>query len=134
MYTVFGFYKFKKLKSLNYSRIVLQKLFIENNIKGIFIISKEGINGTLSGELENIFIIKKKIKSLLKFVKYDNENFSKSEFQPFHKPKVKIKKEVVPMGLKILLKAKLNYIRQASDPKFLCRFLLAFACVAIKAF
>ena len=47
MYTVFGFYKFKKLKSLNYSRNVLQKLFIENNIKGIFIISKEGINGTL---------------------------------------------------------------------------------------
>ena len=56
MFTVFGFYKFKKLKSLNYSRIILQKLFIENNIKGIFIISKEGINGTLSGESENIFI------------------------------------------------------------------------------
>ena len=111
MYTVFGFYKFKKLKSLNYNRIILQKLFIENNIKGIFIISKEGINGTLSGELENIFIIKKKIKSLLKFVKYDNENFSKSEFQPFHKSKVKIKKEVVPMGLKISLKTnKINHL------------------------
>ena len=66
MYTVFGFYKFKKLKSLNYSRIILQKLFIENNIKGIFIISKEGINGTLSGELENIFIIKTNRNTILK--------------------------------------------------------------------
>ena len=62
MYTVFGFYKFKKLKLLNNNKTILKKLFIENNIKGIFIISKEGINGTLSGELENIFIIKKKNK------------------------------------------------------------------------
>ena len=106
MYTVFGFYKFKKFKSLNSNKTILQKLLIESNIKGIFIISKEGINGTLSGKSENILIIKKKIKSLLKFAKFDNENIAKSEFQPFHKPKVKIKKEVVPMGLKISLKAK----------------------------
>ena len=46
------------------------------------------------------------IKSLLKFSKFDSENISKSHFQPFHRPKVKIKKEVVPMGLKILPKAK----------------------------
>ena len=30
-----------------------------------------------------------------------SSNNSKSKFQPFHKPKVKIKKEVVPMNLTI---------------------------------
>ena len=66
MFNIFGFYKFKKLKLLNSKKTILQKLFIENNIKGIFIISKEGINGTLSGKSENIFIIKKKNKVSIK--------------------------------------------------------------------
>ncbi|MFL2852363.1 MAG: rhodanese-related sulfurtransferase [Candidatus Pelagibacter sp.] len=106
MFTILGFYKFKKLDKLNKKKIFFQKYFIENYIKGTLIISKEGINGTISGKSRNISYINKKIKSLLKFSKFDSENISKSHFQPFHRPKVKIKKEVVPMGLKILPKAK----------------------------
>ena len=106
MFTVLGFYKFKKLDQLSKKKIFLQKYFIENNIKGTLILSKEGINGTISGKSINISYINKKIKSFLRFSKFDSENLSKSNFQPFHKPKVKIKKEVVPMGLKILPKAK----------------------------
>ena len=34
------------------------------------------------------------------------KNISKSKFQPFHRAKVKIKKEVVPMGINILSKIK----------------------------
>ena len=43
---------------------------------------------------------------------FDSFNNSKSEFQPFHKPKVKIKKEVVPMDLKMTnrLKKKNSHI------------------------
>ena len=106
MFTVLGFYKFKKLDQLSKKKIFLQKYFIENNIKGTLILSKEGINGTISGKSINISYINKKIKSFLRFSKFDSENLSKSNFQPFQKPKVKIKKEVVPMGLKILPKAK----------------------------
>ena len=106
MFTVLGFYKFKKFNSLNTKKIFLKKLFIENNIKGTLILSKEGINGTISGKSTNISYINKKIKSFLKISKFDSENLSKCNFQPFHKPRVKIKKEVVPMGLKIIPKAK----------------------------
>ncbi len=101
MFTVLGFYKFKKLDLLNKKKIFLQNLFIENDIKGTLILSKEGINGTISGMSVNISCVSKQIKTFLKFSKFDSENLSKSNFQPFHKPKVKIKKEVVPMGLKI---------------------------------
>jgi len=106
MFTVLGFYKFKKLDLLNKKKIFLQNLFIENDIKGTLILSKEGINGTISGMSVNISCVSKQIKTFLKFSKFDSENLSKSNFQPFHKPKVKIKKEVVPMGLNITPRVK----------------------------
>lgn len=106
MFTVLGFYKFKKLDLLNKKKIFLQNLFIENDIKGTLILSKEGINGTISGMSVNISCVSKQIKTFLKFSKFDSENLSKSNFQPFHKPKVKIKKEVVPIGLKITPRVK----------------------------
>jgi UPF0176 protein len=106
MFTILGFYKFKKFGLLNKKKTFLQKLFTENNIKGTLILSKEGINGTISGKFVNISYINKKIKSFLKLSKFDSENLSQCNFQPFHKPRVKIKKEVVPMGLKIAPRAK----------------------------
>ena len=42
----------------------------------------------------------------LKFSKFDSHNHSLSKFQPFHRGKVKIKKEVVPIGLNINSKTK----------------------------
>jgi UPF0176 protein len=111
MFTVLGFYKFKNLNSLKKNKLILQKLFINNNIKGILIISNEGLNGSISGKTKNIFLICKKIKSLFNIINFDSENLSKSKFQPFHKPKIKIKKEVVPMGLNISANnKKANYV------------------------
>ena len=111
MFTVLGFYKLKNLKALKKNKLILQKLFIDNNIKGILIISNEGLNGSISGKSKNIFLTCKKIKSLFGIINFDSENLSKSKFQPFHKPKIKIKKEVVPMGLNISAKnKKTNYV------------------------
>jgi len=111
MFTVLGFYKLKNLKSLKKNKLILRKLFIDNNIKGILIISNEGLNGSISGKSKNIFLTCKKIKSLFGIINFDSENLSKSKFQPFHKPKIKIKKEVVPMGLNISANnKKANYV------------------------
>ena len=60
MFTVFSFYKFKRLSFLNKAKIISQKLFNEQKIKGTMIISKEGLNGSICGNLENISVIKKK--------------------------------------------------------------------------
>ena len=106
MFIVLGFYKFKNLKSLNKNKLILQKLFVDNNIKGTLIISSEGLNGTISGRSKNISLTSKKIKSLFGIINFDNENLSKSKFQPFHKPRIKIKREVVPMCLNIVAKNK----------------------------
>jgi UPF0176 protein len=99
MFDVFGFYKFKKINSLKKNKIFLHDLLIKNNIRGTIIISKEGLNGTISGQEENLDAVIKKIQLLFNFKNFDNNNKSKSLFQPFLKPKVKIKKEIVPMNL-----------------------------------
>ena len=106
MFTVFGFYKFKKIKSLKKLRALFQSELINNKIRGTLILSSEGINGTLAGEKKSIFKIKNLLKKKLKFIKFDSDNHSLSKFQPFHREKVKIKKEVVPIGLKINKKNK----------------------------
>ena len=106
MFNVLSFYKFKKLKSLKKNKLFLQKIFTDNDIKGTLIISSEGLNGAISGRSKNISLISKRIKRLFDIVNFDSENLSKSKFQPFHKPRIKIKKEVVPMGLNISAKNK----------------------------
>ena len=101
MFKVFGFYKFVQVKSLKKNKFFLQKFLISNHIRGTIIIAKEGLNGTISGSIKNIDKTNKKLKSLFSFKQFDSSNESKSKFQPFHKHKIKIKKEIVPMNLTI---------------------------------
>jgi UPF0176 protein len=108
MFDVFGFYKFKKLTSLNKNKVLLQNFLIKKNIRGTIIIANEGVNATISGKTTDLKLTIKKIKKILDFKEFDSDNISKSKFQPFHKPKVKIKKEVVPMGFLLSSKNKIN--------------------------
>jgi UPF0176 protein len=114
MFEVFGFYKFVKVKSLKKNKDFMQKFFIKNNVRGTIIIAKEGLNGTISGQTSDIKKITKKLKSLFSFKNFDNSNNSKSTFQPFHKPKIKIKKEMVPMNLS--LNSKERNLKTHLDP------------------
>tara|TARA_Y100000590_G_scaffold118386_1_gene135468 strand:- start:5152 stop:6060 length:909 start_codon:yes stop_codon:yes gene_type:complete len=112
MLLIFGFYKFKKINNLKKNKKLLYDFLSKNNIRGSIIISKEGLNGSLSGKKKDMEITIKKIKSNFKINKFDNVNKSISKFHAFHNPKVKIKKEVVPMGLKIrkMIKNQNNHI------------------------
>ena len=115
MFKVFGFYKFIKIKSLKRNKDILQKFILSKNIRGTIIISKEGLNGTISGHIKDIDITIKKLKSLFVFKHFDNNNSSKSIFQTFQKPKIKIKKEVVPMNL--ILNSRERNTKSHLDPK-----------------
>ncbi len=101
MFDVLGFYKFINITSLEKNKDVLQKFLIKNDLRGTIILAKEGLNGTLSGQSNDIKKTIIKLKSLFSFKDFDNSNNSKSAFEPFHKPKIKIKKEIVPMNLTI---------------------------------
>ena len=121
MFTIFGFYKFKKIKFLKRYKSLFQEEISKNDIKGTVILSTEGINGTIAGKKNNINKIIKILKKDFRFNVFDSKNFSQSSFQPFHKGKIKIKREVVPLGLKINSKnKKLNkYISGSSWNKLI---------------
>ena len=101
MFTVFGFYKFQKIKYLKKFKNIFESELKNNKVRGTIILSSEGVNGTLSGKKNSIQKIAKLIKKKIKFIKFDSSNYSLSRFQPFHRERVKIRQEVVPIGLKI---------------------------------
>ena len=98
MYNIFGFYKFKKITNLKEKKVLFNNFLKIKKFKGTIILSKEGINGTISFNEESYYSIKKNIKKFLNIKSFDNENLSNYSFQPFHKGKIKIKKELVPIG------------------------------------
>jgi len=101
MFTVFGFYKFQKINDLKKNQKILSNLLTNKNITGSIIISKEGLNGSISGMNKDIKTTIIRLKKILNIKEFDSVNNSISKFKPFHKPKVKIKREVVPMDLKM---------------------------------
>ena len=99
MFYIFGFYKFINITKLKKNKQELQLFMVKNNVRGFLILAKEGVNGTISGKKKSIALVERKILNQFNFKDFDSRNNSSSKFQPFHKAKVKIKKEVVPFGL-----------------------------------
>ena len=121
MITILSFYKFKKIKKLKLIKKMLFKKINLLSVKGLIILSPEGINGTLSGSQKNISIIKKHILLCFNISKFDVQNITKSNFVPFLKTKIKIKSEVVPINEKYDFAKKIhkNYLTPIQWNKFL---------------
>ncbi len=123
MVTILSFYKLKKINKLKNTKNLLIKKIKYLSVKGLIILSPEGINGTLAGTEKNINILKKIILSNLKLIKFDIENVTKSNFVPFLKTKIKIKSEVVPINEKYNFsnKIKKKYLSPFQWNKFLTK-------------
>jgi len=101
MLNIFGFYKFINITKLKKHKQHLQLFMLKNELRGALIIAKEGINGTIAGKRIATILFEKQIFKQFNFKEFDNINNSSCRFQPFHKVKIKIKKEVVPFGLNL---------------------------------
>ncbi len=95
---IVALYKFVDLPDFHELREPLLDFCRENEIRGSLLLAKEGINGTVSGTREAI-------ERLLNYLKRD-ARFSDIECkesyevtQPFYRTKVKLKKEIVTMGV-----------------------------------
>ena len=98
MLTICALYKFTSLDDFEEIQGPL-KIFLESlNIRGTLLLAKEGVNGTISGDNDSI------MKSL-DYLQKDERlvgleyKFSYSEKPPFKRLKVKLKKEIVTLGL-----------------------------------
>ena len=119
MFYISGFYKFKKITNIKKNKRILESYFFKNSIRGTLILSSEGVNATLSSKKKNLYLILNKIKKIFKINNFDSQNLSKCKFQPFHRGKVKIKKEVVPMGIKIAKRNLKNHLNPAKWNKLI---------------
>lgn len=98
LYTVAAFYKFVALTELVSLQTELKHFCKDHTIFGTIILATEGINGTLVGEDKDIKAIIKLLREKPSFSDLECK-FSISDFRPFHKSWVHIKKEIVTFGV-----------------------------------
>jgi len=91
-------YKFVEINDLLSLQDNLYKICEENDIMGTILIADEGINGTISGKENDIKETISSITSDERFSKIEIK-YSSTDKQPFHRMKVRLKKEIVTIGI-----------------------------------
>ena len=95
---VAALYKFVEIDDLLSLQSNLYEICEKNNIMGTILIANEGINGTISGKTNEINLTISLLKSDKRFTNIEIK-YSSSDKQPFHRMKVRLKKEIVTIGL-----------------------------------
>ena len=93
-----SFYKFKELEKLNLLKNNLFEICKKNNISGTIILANEGINGTISGTKKSVNELRGFIEKKIEKKVYYKINYSEKD--PFLRLKIKIKPEIVRLGVK----------------------------------
>lgn len=98
--TIINFYGFTNIPSPKELMPKILLLARRKSIKGNIIIANEGFNGGISGNKENLFLLMNLIAKETNFL-LENINYKINfcGYHPFEKLKVKIKKEIVIMGV-----------------------------------
>jgi UPF0176 protein len=114
--TIINFYGFANLIAPEELMPKILLLARKKSIKGTIILAKEGFNGGISGVNEDLFdlmtLIAKETNSALDEINY---KINTCDYHPFEKLKVKLKKEIVAMGIdKIDIE---NYKGKYLEPK-----------------
>lgn len=97
-FVVAALYKFVRLDDYEALRDPLLAFCNEYAIKGTLLLAAEGINGTISGTRDNIDSVLAYLKSDARFANLEHKE-SFHEASPFKRMKVKLKKEIVTMGV-----------------------------------
>ncbi|MCF7982336.1 MAG: rhodanese-related sulfurtransferase [Pseudomonadales bacterium] len=97
-YQIAALYKFATLDDFKEMREPLLQFCLEHGITGTLLLAREGINGTIAGT-------KSGIDAALNFLRLDHRladidcKQSSSDINPFYRMKVKLKKEIVTLGV-----------------------------------
>ena len=97
-YVVTALYKFVRLESFEQLQKPLLKIMEDNEVRGTLLLALEGINGTIAGSDEGVtkvlnWLISDERLSTL------SQKTSYAQLAPFKRSKVKLKKEIVTMGI-----------------------------------
>ena len=96
MFCISTFYKFLDIEKPSELQSALKKYGTDFNIKGTIILATEGINATIAGSDGDISEFESLILSHIGEINFQHTH---SKYNPFQKLKVKIKPEIVTLGL-----------------------------------
>ena len=95
---VAAFYKFVQLTDLASLQDQIESCCRKNNVLGIVLLAQEGINSTIAGSREGVVKVLEFIRQDPRFTDLEwKESFANK--QPFRKLRVRLKKEIVTMGI-----------------------------------
>lgn len=97
-YIVCALYHFVILEDFESLRDPLLNVMLKHNVKGTLLLAHEGINGTISGTREGIDTVLTWLRKDDRLAKLDTKE-SYDEQIPFYRTRVKLKKEIVTMGI-----------------------------------
>ncbi|MFT8585744.1 rhodanese-related sulfurtransferase [Acetobacter papayae] len=97
-YRVAALYRFTAFKNLPEIRDALLHTCTEQGVKGILLLAHEGINGTIAGSDAGIEAVVAYIRTLPGCAAIEVK-FSRAPSMPFLRMKVRLKKEIVTMGV-----------------------------------
>jgi UPF0176 protein len=95
---VAALYKFVTLKDFSALRQPLLAAMKAHGVKGTLLLAQEGINGTISGRREAVDGFLRALKLDSRFADLDHKE-SFCDEDPFYRSKVKLKKEIVTIGV-----------------------------------
>jgi len=95
---VAALYRFVRLENFQQLRQPLLNQMLENHVRGTLLLAAEGINGTVAGSQQAIDCLIDWLRQDERLAKLDCK-FSYDEEMPFYRSRVKLKKEIVTMGV-----------------------------------
>ena len=95
---VSALYKFATLDDFKDLRKPLLQLMQAHQVKGTLLLAKEGINGTIAGDREGIDAVMAWLRTDARLADIESKESYEQEM-PFYRTKVKLKKEIVTMGV-----------------------------------
>jgi UPF0176 protein len=95
---VCAMYKFVTLEKYWLLRQPLHRVMEENGVRGTLLLAQEGINGTVAGSREGVDKVLAWLRADPRLVNIDTKE-SYTDRPPFNRTKVKLKKEIVTMGI-----------------------------------
>ena len=98
MVIVCALYKFVRLENYASLQQPLLDLMLAHRVRGTLLLATEGINGTIAGSREGIDQVLDWLRAVPAFENLDHKE-SVSEELPFKRSRVKLKKEIVTMGV-----------------------------------
>ncbi|WP_230659089.1 oxygen-dependent tRNA uridine(34) hydroxylase TrhO [Psychrobacter sp. I-STPA10] len=95
---VAALYKFIRFDDFEQYREPILNIMLDNDVKGTLLLASEGINGTIAGSREGIDAVLKYLRTLPAIGEFEYKE-SYTDVAPFYRTKVKLKKEIVTMGV-----------------------------------